>query len=83
MKLFAVKCARGLAVRTRSNWIKSSVFPLPCSLFSCLLYFLPFQVFFAILIGAFALGQAGPNLEGLFTAAGAAGSIFETIDRVS
>lgn len=40
-------------------------------------------MFFAILIGAFALGQAGPNLEGLFTAAGAAGSIFETIDRVS
>ena len=41
-----------------------------------------FQVFFAVLIGAFALGQAGPNVEGLFTAAGAAGTIFETIDRV-
>lgn len=36
-----------------------------------------------MLIGAFALGQAGPNMEALFTAAGAAGSIFETIDRVS
>ena len=42
-----------------------------------------FQVFFAVLIGAFALGQAGPNMEALFTAAGAAGTIFETIDRVS
>ena len=41
-----------------------------------------FQVFFAVLIGAFALGQAGPNVEALFTAAGAAGTIFETIDRV-
>ena len=36
-----------------------------------------------MLIGAFALGQAGPNVESLFTAAGAAGSIFDTIDRVS
>ena len=41
------------------------------------------QVFFAVLIGAFALGQAVPNLENLATAAGAAGTIFETIDRVS
>ena len=40
-------------------------------------------MFFSVLIGAFALGQAGPNVESLFTAAGAAGSIFETIDRVS
>ena len=45
--------------------------------------FVLFQVFFAVLIGAFALGQAGPNMEALFTAAGAAGTIFETIDRVS
>ena len=42
-----------------------------------------FQVFFAVLLGAFALGQASPNLESLLSAAGAAGSIFETIDRVS
>ena len=42
-----------------------------------------FQVFFAVLIGAFALGQAGPNMEALFTAAGAAGTIYDTIDRVS
>ncbi len=40
------------------------------------------QVFFAVLIGAFSLGQAAPNLENLLTAAGAAGTIFETIDRV-
>ena len=40
------------------------------------------QVFFAILIGAFSLGQAAPQLELLQTAAGAGGAIFETIDRV-
>ncbi len=40
-------------------------------------------MFFAVLIGAFALGQAGPYMEGLVTAAGAATTIFNTIDRVS
>ncbi len=39
-------------------------------------------VFFAVLIGAFALGQATPNVESILTAAGAAFQIFETIDRV-
>uniref|UniRef100_A0A1X7TB27 ABC transmembrane type-1 domain-containing protein n=1 Tax=Amphimedon queenslandica TaxID=400682 RepID=A0A1X7TB27_AMPQE len=38
-------------------------------------------VFFAVLIGAFSLGQAGPNAEGLIVAAGAAGEVFDTIDR--
>ena len=41
-----------------------------------------FQVSFAVLIGAFALGQAGPNLEVLLTAAGAGGTIFKVIGRV-
>ena len=41
------------------------------------------QVFFAVLIGAFALGQAMPNLENLTSAAGASIIIFQTIDRVS
>ena len=41
------------------------------------------QVFFAVLIGAFALGQAGPYVENLLTAAGSATTIFKTIDRVS
>ena len=36
-----------------------------------------------MLIGAFALGQAGPYMEKLVTAAGAATTIFNTIDRVS
>ena len=40
------------------------------------------QVFFAVLIGAFALGQALPNLENLSAAAGASVNIFETIDLV-
>ena len=39
-------------------------------------------VFFAVLIGAFSLGQAGPNAEALIVAAGAAGEVFDTIDRV-
>lgn len=40
-------------------------------------------VFFAVIIGAFSLGQAAPNVESILTAAGAAGQVFETIDRVS
>lgn len=40
------------------------------------------QVFFAVLIGAFSLGQAAPNFESFLTAAGAAGTVFEIIDRV-
>ena len=39
-------------------------------------------VFFAVIIGAFSLGQAGPNAEGLIVATGAAGEVFDTIDRV-
>ena len=41
------------------------------------------QVFFAVLIGAFALGQAGPNIQLLLTAAGASGTVFEIINRVN
>ena len=37
---------------------------------------------FGVLIGAFSLGQAAPNLEDLLTAAGASGAIFDIIDRV-
>ena len=40
-------------------------------------------VFFSVLIGALSLGQAFPNLQNLFEAAGAAGTIYDTIDRVS
>ena len=38
-------------------------------------------VFFSVVIGAFSLGQAAPNLENLLTAAGAATTVYETIDR--
>ncbi len=41
------------------------------------------SVFFAALIGAFSLGRAGPDLESLLTAAGAAQEVYNTIDRVS
>ena len=37
---------------------------------------------FGVLIGAFSLGQAAPNLEGLLTAAGVSVAIFDIIDRV-
>ena len=40
-------------------------------------------VFFSVITAAFSIGQAGPNLQNLFEAAGAAGTIYETIDRVS
>lgn len=38
-------------------------------------------VFFSVVIGAFSLGQATPNLESLLTAAGSARVVYETIDR--
>jgi ATP-binding cassette subfamily B (MDR/TAP) protein 1 len=41
------------------------------------------NVFFAIIIGAFSLGQVGPNVAAISSAIGAAGKIFATIDRVS
>ena len=40
-------------------------------------------VFFAILIGAFVIGQAGPNLQKLVQAQAAGGAVYEVIDRVS
>ena len=40
-------------------------------------------VFFAVVTAALSLGQALPNLQNFFEAAGAAGTIYETIDRVS
>ncbi|OLL24370.1 Leptomycin B resistance protein pmd1, partial [Neolecta irregularis DAH-3] len=39
------------------------------------------NVFFAVAIGSFALGQIGPNITSFTTAAGAGKKIFETIDR--
>ena len=38
-------------------------------------------VFFAVITGAFSLGQAAPNIESLLTAAGAATAVYGTIDR--
>ena len=57
---------------------------LLCHVYLSLLSFfvISFQAFFALVIGAFALGQAAPNAESLMTAAGSSVSIYETIDRV-
>ena len=41
------------------------------------------QAFFAVLVGAMALGQAAPSSEALSTALGSAGAIFDAIKRVS
>jgi ABC-type multidrug transport system fused ATPase/permease subunit len=41
------------------------------------------NAFFAVIIGAFSLGQAGPHLASFGTAQGAAAKVFETIDRQS
>ena len=41
------------------------------------------QVFFAILIGAFSLGQAVPHLGKFVTAVGASSVVYGIIDRVS
>jgi len=39
-------------------------------------------VFFAVLMGSMAIGQAGPSIQALATALEAAGRIFDTIERV-
>uniref|UniRef100_A0A8C4RAN2 ATP binding cassette subfamily B member 1 n=1 Tax=Eptatretus burgeri TaxID=7764 RepID=A0A8C4RAN2_EPTBU len=39
------------------------------------------QVFFCVIIGAFALGQAAPNIEAFFNSRGAAYVIFNIIDK--
>ena len=41
-----------------------------------------FQVFFAVLVGAFSLGNAAPSLQEFSAARGAAAFVFEVIDRV-
>lgn len=41
------------------------------------------SVFFAVVVAALSLGQGAPNLQNLFEAAGAAETIYETIDRVN
>ena len=38
-------------------------------------------VFFCVIIAALSLGQSAPNIEAVFTAAGAASVVYETIDR--
>lgn len=38
--------------------------------------------FFTVLIASFTIGQAVPNIESLLTAAGAAVTVYDTIDRV-
>lgn len=40
------------------------------------------QVFFGVLIGAFSLGHAAPNLQSFATARGAAYVVWQIIDRV-
>lgn len=40
------------------------------------------QVFLSVLFGAMQLGQAGPNMEAIATAKGAAYQVFLIIDRV-
>lgn len=46
-------------------------------------YLLLFQVFFAVVIGAFALGNAAPNLQNFSVAKGAAYALWEIMDTVS
>ena len=41
------------------------------------------QVFFSVLVGALAIGTAGPNFQLFSTARGAAHKIFQIIDTVS
>lgn len=41
-----------------------------------------FQVFFAVIIGAFSIGNAVPNLQNLAVARGAAYVVFQLIEQV-
>ena len=41
------------------------------------------QVFFAVIIGAFSLGNAGPSFTAISCASGVAANVFETIERKS
>jgi arginine exporter protein ArgO len=52
------------------------------NLFSFHAYFAD-QVLFSVIVGAFALGNAAPNLESIANARGAAFFVWEIIDRVS
>ena len=52
-------------------------------LYYLILFYLFCQVFFCVLIGAFALGNAFPNLQNLASARGAAYTIYGIMDNVS
>lgn len=41
------------------------------------------QVFFSVLVGAFSLGQAAPNLENVASARGAAYEVYKIINKVN
>jgi len=41
-----------------------------------------FQVFFAVMIGAFSIGNAAPNLQSLAIARGAAYTVFQIMKQV-
>ena len=41
------------------------------------------KVFFAVMFGSILAGQAGPSMQGIASARGAAYQVFELIDRVS
>lgn len=41
------------------------------------------QVFFSVLVGAFSLGQAAPNLESVANARGAAYEVYKIINKVN
>ena len=47
------------------------------------LFSLHFQVFFSVIMGSFALGNALPEIETFATALGSATAVFKVIDRVS
>ena len=52
-------------------------------LLTCGCFCLHFQVFFAVIIGSFSLGNALPEIQTFATALGSATAVFKVIDRVS
>lgn len=64
---------------------REHVFVQPCGLVrtAALRLLISFQVFFTVMVGSILAGQAGPSMQGIASARGAAYHVYELINRVS
>lgn len=67
----------------RNEFISINGLLLIClKIFDLEVYSIYLQVFFCVMIGAFAMGNAGPNFQYFSTARGAAHKVYSIIDQV-